>query len=193
MKYFLFNTLGDTSNDDYCFTSDTPEGGIDSWDLIAGYRIANEYPGGIEEVTLKLEDQFPGLVLASYIGNPNQMLAFSKKAADLIISIAQSEIEVIPFTLLTPKGKVYSNDYVFINPVGAIDCINWKETDCSRRKNGDVSSFDKLVLDKKKIDNPPHLFRLKYLTNAYIFSEVLTKSLLDKNHTNLIFSEIEMA
>ncbi|MDG9668054.1 hypothetical protein ONV78_09945 [Hahella sp. CR1] len=193
MKYFLFNTLGDTSNDDYCFTSDTPEGGIDSWDLIAGYRIADEYPDGIEEVTLKLEHQFPSLVLASYIGNPNQMLAFSKKAADLIISIAQSEIEVIPFILLTPKGKVYSNDYVFINPVEPFDCINWKESIYTKDDEGDIETHERLVFSKEKLKIAPHLIRIKFNTSCYLFSEVLENALLDAGHTNLIFKNIEVA
>ncbi|MDG9668051.1 hypothetical protein ONV78_09930 [Hahella sp. CR1] len=193
MKYFLFNTLGDTGNDDYCFTSKFPRGGVDAYDLVAGFRLSDEYPDGIEDVYWSLGDNFVGLELASYIGNPNSILAFNKSSAKLISSVVQSEIETIPFTLFNAKGKLYSNDYVFINPVGSVDCINWKETVCDRRDNGDISNFERLVLDKKKIDTLPDLLRIKFLTREYIFSETLVDTLLKAEHTNLIFSEIEFA
>ncbi|WP_371824094.1 hypothetical protein [Hahella sp. HN01] len=112
MKYFLFNTLGDTSNGDYCFTIKGPHGGIDSYDLIAGFRLSDEYPDGIEEVTLSLDDKFHGLELASFIGNACRMLAFRATAAQIITSINQAETETVPFTLLNSKGKIHSKDYV---------------------------------------------------------------------------------
>ncbi|AZZ93184.1 hypothetical protein EUZ85_21650 [Hahella sp. KA22] len=192
MKYYLFDFLGDTSNENYCFTSKTPDGGVDSYDLIAGFRLSDEYPDCIEDVYWRIGDNFVGLELASYIGNTHRILAFNKSAANLITSTAQSEIEIIPFTLLDCKGKIHSKDYVFINPVGSIDRINWRETVCNRRKNGDVSNYKKLVLDKKKSDNLPHIFRIQYLTAEYIFSETLVNALLNADHTNLVFSEIEI-
>ncbi|MDG9668057.1 hypothetical protein ONV78_09960 [Hahella sp. CR1] len=196
MKYFIFNSLGDTDNDSYCFTSKAPEGGIDYYDLIAGFRLSDEYPDRIEDVCWRFGDNFAGLELASYIGNPNSILAFSKSSADLITSTAQSgpksEIEVIPFTLFDHKGKIHSTNYVFLNPVGSIDCINWKKTVCDRRENGDISSYERLVIDKNKMCNPPHLFRIQYLTDEYIFSEVLVNALLNADHTNLVFSEIKI-
>ncbi|ABC30997.1 hypothetical protein HCH_04290 [Hahella chejuensis KCTC 2396] len=193
MKYFLFNTLGDTSNDDYCFTSDTPEGGIDSWGLIAGYRIADEYPNGIEKTILRLEEEYPGLVLASYIGNADRMLAFRKDVAKVIVDTNQSETEVIPFTLLDHKGKIRSEDYVFINPVGAIDCVNWKESVCTRDNEGNIETYEKLVFSKEKLEQRPHLFRIKFDTSLYLFSEALANTLLSKGYTNLIFKDIEVA
>ncbi|WP_431686071.1 imm11 family protein [Hahella sp. NBU794] len=193
MKYFIFNPLGDKSNESYCFTSKTPDGGVDSYDLIAGFRLSDEYPEGIKNVYWRLGDNFLGLELASYIGNTHRILAFNKSAANLITSTTQSEIEIIPFTLLDYKGKVHSKDYVFINPVGSIDCINWKETVCNRRNNGDVANYEKLVLNKEKSDDLPHIFRIKYLTAEYIFSETLVNTLLNSGHSNLVFREIEFA
>ncbi|MBU6954792.1 imm11 family protein [Hahella sp. HN01] len=193
MKYFLFHTLGDTSNEDYCFTSDTPEGGVDSWDLIAGYRIADEYPDGIEKTVLRLEEEYPGLVLASYIGNPDRMLVFRKDAAKIIIDTNQSETEVIPFTLLDHKGKTRSEDYVFINPVGTVDCVNWKESICTRDSEGNIETYEKLVFSKEKLDQRPNLFRIRFDTSLYLFSETLVNALLEKNHTNLVFKDIEVA
>ncbi|MDG9668056.1 hypothetical protein ONV78_09955 [Hahella sp. CR1] len=192
MKYFLFNTLGDTSNDGYCFTSDTPEGGVDSWDLIAGYRIADEYPNGIEKTVLRLEEEYPGLVLASYIGNADRMLAFRNDAAKVIIDINQNETEIIPFTLLDYKGKVRSEDYVFINPVGAVDCLNWKKSICTRDNEGNIEIYEKLVFARESLEHTPHLFRIRFNSSLYLFSELLANTLLSKGHTNLIFNDIEV-
>ncbi|WP_083769880.1 imm11 family protein [Hahella chejuensis] len=192
MKYYSFSCLGDKSNNDYCFTIDTPEGGIDSYDLIAGFRLSDEYPDGIEDVILRLEDKFPGLELASFIGNANDMLAFNKEAANIIISINQAETEIIPFTLFNPKGRVHSTDYVFVNPVGDWDCVNWKESSCEREDNGDIYSYEKLVFSKEKLQGAPHLFRVRFETNLYLFSEFLANALIEKGHTNLIFEDIEV-
>ncbi|MDG9668046.1 hypothetical protein ONV78_09905 [Hahella sp. CR1] len=193
MKYFLFDFLGDKKEEKYCFTSKTPDGGIDSYDLIAGFRLSDEYPDGIEEVTLSLEDQFPGVELASFIGNTDKMLAFSKKAATLITSMSESEIEVVPFILYNQKGKVHSTDYVFLNPVGDRDCINWKESICTRDSEGDISTYDKVVFSKAKLNEAPHIFRVKNHTGYCLFSEELVKALLDAGHTNLVFKDIEVA
>ncbi|WP_431686073.1 imm11 family protein [Hahella sp. NBU794] len=191
MKHFLFKCLGEKSNDDYCFTTDTPEGGVDSYDLIAGFRLSDEYPDGIEDVVLRLEDKFPGLELASFIGNANRLLAFSVSAAQIITFINQAETETIPFTLLNSKGKVHSKDYVFINPVGSWDCINWKKSVCERNAKGDIKSYEKLVFSREKLVGAPHLFRVKHKTSLYLFSEALIKALLDAGHTNLVFEDIE--
>ncbi|MDG9668055.1 hypothetical protein ONV78_09950 [Hahella sp. CR1] len=191
MKYYSFSSLGDKQNENYCFTIKTPDGGIDSYDLVAGFRLSDEYPDGIEEVTLSLDDKFHGLELASFIGNACRMLAFRATAAQIITSINQAETETVPFTLLNSKGKIHSKDYVFVNPVGCWDCISWKESHCERDKEGDIESYDRLAFSKGKLVGAPHLFRVKHKTSLYLFSETLVKALLDAGHTNLIFEDIE--
>ncbi|WP_371824103.1 imm11 family protein [Hahella sp. HN01] len=98
------------------------------------------------------------------------------------------------YFIFNSLGDANNDRYCFTSefPVGRIDCINWKKTVCGRRENGDISSYERLVLDKSKMCNPPHLFRIQYLTDEYIFSEVLVNALLNADHTNLVFSEIEI-
>ncbi|MBU6954791.1 hypothetical protein [Hahella sp. HN01] len=193
MKYFLFNCLGNRDKEEYCFTVTTPDGGVSTYDLTSGLRLSDEYPDGIEPVFLKLDDRFPGLELASYIGNASNLLSFHISAANLIHQLSECEIELVPFTLLNPKGNVHSEEYVFVNPVGAIDCVNWNETVCTRRKNGDIANYKKIVMDKSKAKDFPNLFRIQNKSSLCVFSETIVDALMKAHHNNLVFIELEVA
>ena len=127
MKYFHLDSVGDTSNENFCFTDNEPDP-IDSYDLITGIRVADEYPDGIGDVTLQLGEDAPGLELPSFVGNTDSMLIVNSEAAGVIQTHDVGDIEVIPFKLINHKGRVHSDDYVFLNPIGTIDCLDMDKT-----------------------------------------------------------------
>ena len=176
MKFFMLDCKGNYTNTDYCFTDNGPRGTIDDYDLRCGLRVADEYPDGIGETTLKLGDDYPGLELTSFIGNTHSLLIVEKKVADLI-----------------HKGRVHSRDYVFLNPIGSVDCLDLQRSTVLRHDDGTIMKIQKFVLSPAKVAGVRHMFRPDEDLNKYIFSETLVNALRANNCTNLVFEELEMA
>jgi hypothetical protein len=192
MRFYLLDTNGDLSKEDYCFSDNEPVP-IGSYDLISGARLADEYPAGLDKVTLKLGDDYPGLELPSLIGNTDNMLIVHRDLAAAIRSHEVGEVELLPFTLLNHKGRVHSTEYVFLNPVGTRDCLDMERSECKRHKSGKIMAMLKYVLSRKKLKDAPNLFRPQETPARYIFSGELVDALRKRKFTNLVFEELETA
>ncbi len=83
MKYFLQDSLGIKPDSDYCFTYDAPKG-ILAYRLKVGKNMKN-YPEDPWKVTLKLGDNYPGLLLPSFIGNTSRLLIIHQDALKFFI------------------------------------------------------------------------------------------------------------
>jgi hypothetical protein len=193
MKYFLIDCLGNYRNEDYCFTDKGPKGVMDGYDLLVGTRVADEYPDGLGETTLKLGEDYPGLELTSFIGNTSTMLIVKHETATFIQTFDVGEIEVIPFTLINHKGRVHSRDYVFVNPLGSVDCLDMNKTEKKLHDDGSIMKITKFVLAASKLAGVRHLFRLKEDLTQYVFSEALVTALRERGCTNFVFEELEQS
>ena len=192
MPFFMLNHVANSANEDYCFIPTGPRGGeLTAYNLKVGKRVADKYPGGIGDVTLQLGEDYPGLELTSYIGNTNSMLVVDKRTAAIVQAHNVGEIEVIPFKLLNHKGRVHSTDYVFLNPIGWIDCLDKDRTLFDRKDNGTIVRVNKPVLASAKLHGVPDLFRIQEMLSRYVFSEVLVADLREKGCTNFVFEKLE--
>lgn len=190
MRYLKLNGLGDVANRKICFTDHEPDP-IDSYDLIIGARVDEEYPDGWDEVTLRLSDDHPGLELTSYIGNTDSMLIVDRAAADCILAHEVGEVEVIPLKLLDHKGRMHSDAYVFLNPVGPYDCLDMERCDCKYHDDGELMKITRHVVSEFKAIGAPHLIRPVEAPHVYLFSEELVRALEEGGHTNFLFVELE--
>lgn len=154
--------------------------------------MKDEYPDGISEVTVRLGDDYPGLVLPSIIGNVDGLLMCSNEVKDVILEHDVGEIEVVPFVLLNHRGRVHSRDYVFVNPVGTVDCLNLSACDIFRHTDGTIGRIDKFVLDANKTGIIRELFRPQEDPGEYFFSEKLAFALQSREFTNLYLRELEI-
>jgi hypothetical protein len=192
MPYFMLNHVANSANEDYCFVPTPPKGGaLTAYDLKRGKRVADKYPGGIGDVTLRLGEDYPGLELTSYIGNTDSMLVVDKRTAAIIQTHNVGEIEVIPFKLLNHKDRVHSTDYVFLNPIGWLDCLDKDKTLFDRKDNGTIVRVNKPVLASSKLASVPDLFRIQEMLYGYVFSEALVSDLRDKGCTNFVFNKVD--
>lgn len=192
-RYFMLNTVGEVKNEDYCFTDNAPKGVMDAYDLSVGTRVADEYPGGIGEVTLQLGEDYPGVQPTSFLGNTDSLLIVDRKAAAIIQAHEVGEVEVIPFKLLNHKGRVHSQDYVFLNLVGSVDCLDANRTQRVLHKDGSLMKITRFVLASAKLRGAPDLFRVKEDLVRYVFSEKLVNDLRKQGCTNFVFEELEVS
>ena len=191
MKYFALEVLGE-QNDDYCFTKVSPSK-IGSYKLMTGKSLKTKYPADPFEITMELDEDSPGLLRTSFLGNTKSFLMMKKEAADFIKKFKTGEMEVFPFTLLDHKKRTHSKDYVFVNPLGSFECLNMTLSELNiDQDDGEILSVRKVVLDKKLMRAAPDLFRPKVEVAAYYFSEKLVAAIQKEGFSNFVFEELEI-
>jgi hypothetical protein len=114
-------------------------------------------------------------------------------AADIVLAHEVGRTERLPFLLLDHKGRVYSRDYVFLNPLQRIECLNLDHSEVRRSKKGEIKDVNKPVLDAARIEGAPDVFRLAEEPNLCFFSAVVVAKLNLAGCTNFVFTEVATA
>lgn len=191
MKIYEINILADYGDEGWCFTENEPVGiGLQTYkfDLSEPLRIDEiNYP-----ITIQLDDENKGLKKGSFIGNVSSMLIVSSPVKEIINQHMESYVEYHQFQLLDHKGRVHSEDYWIVNPLQAYDYLHLEESDIDF-ENGEVDTVWEMVLDKSKMKDAPHLFRVLPTKGYYYISETLKNALEEINVTNFVFKEIPVA
>ena len=192
MNFFLLDTLADHGRGDLCFTDKLPNGiGSSTYRLAEGDSLREAFSGDVPEIQWQLGDDFPGLKLASFIGNTGRFFAVHQDAANVIQQHRIGEAEVVPFTLYNHRGRVHSRDYVFVNPLGSVDCLNTAASVIRRANSGRVLSISKVVLDADKPLDQRDLFRIREKPRGYVLSERLVTALAANQFTNFTINPLE--
>ncbi len=188
--YYKQATMGDLHNDDFCFVNTLAKG---AWvNELTNGTFLKDYPPNPFKIKLHLARKWLGLQCPDFLGNTKFYLIVKKEISDIILQYNVGEIQVFPFTLINHKGRIHSRDYVFLNPLGACDCLHQTLSEIDRDDDGEVDFVDKFVLDKEKIHNLPDLFRVKEDDSEYIYSKTLVDRLRKENVTNFIVEELEI-
>jgi hypothetical protein len=191
MRYFTINTIAAGSGGKYCFTDQTPDGITGWYRFTKGEPFGDAYPDNAGDVGLRLAADARGLQLPSLIGNTIGMLPVDAKTAATIAAHNVGRMEQLPFMLIDHKGRVYSRDYVILNPLERIDCLNLEASQVRRSYKGEIREVTRIVLDKTKEGELIDLFRMGEEPSVYLFSEVLTSALEKAGSTNLRFRPVE--
>jgi hypothetical protein len=181
--YYQITTMQKDSPD-FCYVRKEPaELGLKSWKLGKGVAFGDEYPS---VVRLKMAEEDPGMQLTSFIGNTCGMLVVDRAVCDVMRSLVKAEeVEFLKASIVNHRGRVASNDYYIVNPLGVQDVLNLKKSKIEYLDK-DVVGIDELVLDPKKLAGKPHLFRLREEPRWYFASAAMVDAIgnLDPEVTN---------
>ncbi len=152
MKYYLQDTVGKLNEVDYCFTDELPKG-VFSYGLKAG-EVVDDYPSDPWAVTWELGEDYPGLLLPSFIGNTDCLLVFHKEVIEFLKDFNVGKAQSFPFTLINYKKRVHSKDYLFFNPLGTFDCLHEELSEINiDEDDGEIFlGIDKMCLVKKSLE-----------------------------------------
>jgi len=165
---------------------------------IVGNKLALKYGGSLKgiypenpmDVTLNLDEDRPKHIkLGSNISNTDSYVMVSSEVVTELKKHNIGEVDFWPFTLINHKGRTHSLDYSFVCPVNQFDAINEKLSEIDRDANGIAIGIDRTVLDNKKLENAPDMFRVNDLC-LMAFSELLVNILRGK-FTNFAFEKAE--
>lgn len=159
------------------------------YNLSVGGALSEVYPADPYLVEMRLSDQYCGIQLPSIIGNTNDFVMVDDKVVEVLKQHNIGDVEFWPFTLINHKGRVHSKDYCFVNPIGALDCLNYEQSEIFKDSNDVTIGVDRIVLDNEKLENAPDMFRIKD-TYSFGFSEPL-KEKLEREFTNFVFESAE--
>lgn len=192
MPFYDLGTLGDANDERLCFF-DTAVRGIGNKDycFAMGLPVKDFYPS---DAKIFLKKEYPGMKLASFIGNSCLMLVVSRELRETIEKHCPDvPIEYLPFTLIDHRRRVHSTDYCLVNPLGTLDCADKRASDLMYTSSGKVSIVKKLVLDPKKVKGAPQLFRADLRPGIYIVGPELAQEISSRKFTNVLLTELEMS
>lgn len=173
MQYYRINVYR-REDPDYCFIEQAPEEILYlSASIQDGEPALSEYP---DSVVAKMDPAKKGIFLSDFISNNELSLICSGRVKSIIEKLCGDTCEYLPVSIENHKGRIASTDYFYINPLGHYDCLHQSQSKIVR-EDGQVIRVDLFVLDKKKIEGLPPLFRVPENPSRYFTSQVLVDAL----------------
>ncbi|MFP2928406.1 imm11 family protein [Pyxidicoccus sp. 3LG] len=190
MRFFMIETLGNINDRSLCVIHSFVKGiEMSAWKVGEGERVGEEYP---QDAKIYMSKESPGIKLSDVLGTVRNMLIVSSRFRALIEKHCTNDIEYLPFTLYDHRKRVYSQDYSIINPIGTFDCLDikastiiWGTSDPTR-----ISSVHRRVLDRKRLENAPQLFRIDKSPSSYVVRLELAKDMNSLKLSNAYWSEL---
>lgn len=192
LRFFKLIVSGKLGDPDLCMLhSLVKELGMDVARVGLGERVGNLYPA---DARIYMSEDAPGIKLSPLLGNTRNTLIVSSEMRAVIEKHCKNEIEYLPFTLYDHRKRVYSRDYCIVNPIGTFDCVDFQASDVlwSKKNPTELLDIKKHVLDRKKVENAPQLFRVDQDPMAYVLRYELAKEISDRRFANVYWKELPL-
>lgn len=191
MRYFEINTLGDDQDRSLAFADRGVEDCPDAGRMAAGDPIGAKYPA---DPRIYLQIESPGLKLPSLLGNTAGYLIVSTPMKTILEAFDLGRVELLPFALYDHRKRLFSKDYWIVNPVGTVDCVSRDASEIEYLPEDPerIVTVTRFVLDSKRLQAAPDLFRVPEDPYHYFVSERIPAAWHGKGFTNLYLEEIEV-
>lgn len=148
----------------------------------------------IDVLELHMDEDIGGLELPDYVGNTDNALVLRRTCADAIVSrFGLGDHEQLPAQLINEKGRVHADDYLVLNPLGQLECLDEQLSEMDGDdEDPTVKIMGKWCLRAKLVPGDRDLFRVKGVI-GYLFSERLVTFIRDQGFTNFRFLPVVMS
>lgn len=191
MNYFEIDYICEGGDPGNVCLDEEPEGIKRSWKLNEGTPMGDDYPPGMPP--LRMSTDYLGKKLASFLRNVSSLIIVEARLKDALQATGVP-MECLPFTLINHKGRVASRDYFIVNLLGSFDCLDLSRSVMKWDSDtGKLIDIKKLVLDPKKLEQAPPIFRVKEDPIRVLLSGTLVQALkeLQPPITNLFLVKVE--
>jgi hypothetical protein len=191
VKYFRLNLMP-RLNPDYCFLRDYPKAlGLDTYKFGKGEEFGSDYP---PDTRVDMSEREPGMKLPSLIGNTCNMLIVHREVKDVIAEVNEGPTEYLPLRIYNHKKRLASDEYFIVNPLGAQDCLDLSASKIEYMGKK-IVAVKSIVLDRKKLEKAPDLFRVREDTTVYVASQRLLKRIMmgERTMTNITADVLPVA
>jgi hypothetical protein len=161
----------------YAKVDKEPRGIKKLWFLSEGKPMGEYFP---KDAQLFLSERHKGQKLDDFIFNPFEWLIVSEKAW-AVLEKEPVRFERFPVTLFDHKKNVLSRDYCVAHLLGTADCVDLERSkyEWDSMDPEEVHTFEKLVLDPRRIPEEETLFRIKEQPSSLIIRSDLVERLED--------------
>jgi hypothetical protein len=167
-----------------------PKGIADAFDIDDGVpRLATWTP----DVTAQMSNRFPkDKGLADSLAGAG-FVVISGKAKAFLEKAAAKNVEYLPMTVLDHKGAIASSDYVIVNPLDVIDCIDLEASSAhaSSINKGMIDGCKKLVLREAAVPADLIVFRTQFWSGRILIRRSVADAMLAAGLTGMHFIEPE--
>ena len=147
---------------------------------------------GDEAAELHLQEAQGGLGLPDFVSNVHDLLVLRRSCAEAILEAHDpGPHEVIPAVLINDKGRVHADDYVVLNPLGKVDCL-----DVLRSQMGGtpehpwVRMGGRFCFDQARIPAGRDVFRVEMIAAGYAISDRLAAFIDERAFTNFVLADV---
>lgn len=192
LRFFKLSASGKLGDPDLCMLDRLVKGlGMYVARVGLGKRARDVYP---EDARVYMSEDAPGIRLSPLLGNLCNTLLMSSELRDVVEKHCKNEIEYLPFTLYDHRKRVYSRDYWIVNPIGTFDCLDFQASEIvwGSKDATAVIRVNKHVLDRKKVQDAPQLFRVDKDPMAYVLRYELAKEISDRRFANIYWKELTL-
>ena len=190
MDYFRINTLP-LVDKTFCILEGGPEGtNAFDYKLSDGEAVTGRYPANARWY---MSPKHPTrLKVPSVVDNTSSLLIVHRDVKDVLAATGVA-MECLPFTLYDHKRRVASSDHFIVNPLGSFDCLDLarSEIQWSKEYPDKIIGIDRFVLDPKKLESAPDLFRIQLDLQEYVVSHRLIERLRPLQPTNLFLLKLD--
>lgn len=143
---------------------------------------------------LEMDEDNGGLELSDYVSNDNNLLPLRRGCAEAFAKDFElGPHELLPARLINEKERVHSDDYVIVNLIGRLECLDTDRSDM----DGDPDHPAVIIMGKwylRADQIPPRrdLFRVKGVL-GYVFSERLVAFIQSQGYTNFEFLPVSLS
>lgn len=146
---------------------------------------------GLDALDLPMDEDMGGLELSDSVSNASNHVALRRACIDAILKDHDiGEHELLPCRLINEKGRVHADDYVLINLLGKVDCLDQQHSELDTNVDFlHVAFMGKWSLEAAKIPPGRDLFRADGVL-GHIFSDRLVQFIADQGFTNFAFEPV---
>jgi len=142
-----------------------------------------------------MSDKYKGMQTPDLLANTDSLLVVSERLKNVIQKYTQEHAEYLPVSIINHKGRIASDSYFIVNPIGTYACYDDKTVfSYARDGSGTVTGFEKLVFSAEKLKNVPAVFRKSIQANEiYIQGTDIFDDLKALQLTNTAGPRMEIA
>lgn len=175
----------------YCVASG---GHLPYWtDIACGHEaLPRMREHGDEVATLRLQEAQGGLGLPDFVSNVHDLLILRRSCAEAILHAHDpGPYELIPAVLVDAKGRAHAEDYVILNPLGRVDCLDVQRSQMAGPPEHPwVRAGGSFFLDRIRVPLDRDIFRIEMLPAGYAVSDRLAAFIDERAFTNFVLIEV---
>lgn len=191
-RCYRVDLMGELNDDTLCFFSNNIEDlGTGDVELFLGEPLGGKYP---EDARIYMDAGHPGKKLSALIGNTNGIFIASRELKDVIEKHCGASVEYLPLSIYDHRKRLASKDYFVINPLVKVDCLDLQKSTYDV-DDDDPTMFSDVepVIDRKKVENAPQLFRIQQSTQDILLGYDLAGEIDDRDFSNFFWERLPFA